>query len=267
MNAPSTYAWPTRGLAFTYGVFCHALFLVAVGFMVHGLYVGMAGWGPFEGGWQIAVDAAIALHFPFLHSFALSKRGGRLLSRVVPAGLGRPLATTTYVIFASAQILAVFALWSPSEIVLWEATGPWLRVSQVLYAVSWVLVVKTMGDAGLGTQLGFKGWLAVARGQQPSYGGFPQAGTFRYCRQPVYAAFALTLWTGPVLTVDRLLLASIWTAYCVAGPLLKERRYLERYGAAFRAYQAQVPFMIPSLRPARPAAEPVPAPQLVEVSR
>jgi protein-S-isoprenylcysteine O-methyltransferase Ste14 len=251
MKNDAAFDWKQRTLALGYGAVCHIVFLVAVGFMVLGLYTGMSSsFGPFEGYGQILANCILALQFPLLHSLMLSRRGSRLLSAGAPGDLGRSMATTTYVIFASLQILLVFALWSPSGVVLWEATGPALRVSQVLYGVSWLLVVKTMGDAGLGTQLGYKGWLSVARGQSPRYGGFPKEGSFRYCRQPVYAAFALTLWTGPVLTVDRLMLATIWTTYCVLGPVLKERRYLQRYGESFRDYQRAVPFMVPRLRPA-----------------
>jgi protein-S-isoprenylcysteine O-methyltransferase Ste14 len=48
-----------------------------------------------------------------------------------------------------------------------------------------------------------------------------------------------------VWTPDRLGLAVAFTAYCVAGPLLKESRYVAAHGDAFRAYQARVPYMLP----------------------
>ena len=53
--------------------------------------------------------------------------------------------------------------------------------------------------------------------------------------------------TSPVSTPDRLALAVLWTAYCIAGPRFKERRYERRYGDAFRRYQADVPYMAPRL--------------------
>ena len=64
----------------------------------------------------------------------------------------------------------------------------------------------------------------------------------------VVLGFALTLWTGPVWTPDRLALAAVWTAYCMIGPRLKERRYLAWHGEAFRRYQSEVPYMAPRLR-------------------
>lgn len=71
---------------------------------------------------------------------------------------------------------------------------------------------------------------------------------FRYTRQPVYLAFALTLWTGPVWTPDKLVLALLWTAYCIVGPRFKERRYLQYYGEEFERYRESVPYWLPRKR-------------------
>jgi protein-S-isoprenylcysteine O-methyltransferase Ste14 len=66
-------------------------------------------------------------------------------------------------------------------------------------------------------------------------------------RQPIYVAFALTLWTVPVWTPDQLVLALTLTAYCLAAPRLKERRFERRYGERFRAYRQSVPYALPAL--------------------
>lgn len=71
-----------------------------------------------------------------------------------------------------------------------------------------------------------------------------QRGLFAVCRQPIYLGFALTLWTGPIWTPDRLLLATIWSSYCVLGPLHEERRYLRLHGEAFARYQQRMPYML-----------------------
>lgn len=68
-------------------------------------------------------------------------------------------------------------------------------------------------------------------------------------RQPVYLAFSLTLWTGPVWTADHLLIAVVWTIYCVVAPRHKERRYARQYGESFASYRAAVPYWIPRRRP------------------
>lgn len=235
-------------VALGWGLLCHLSFLAGVGAMVLGLHEGLrTGLGPFQGRWALLADALLVLQFPLLHSLLLSAGGRRFMSRLAPLGLGKALATTTYATFASLQVLFTFLLWSPTGAVLWEASGTARWVCEAAYVLSWVLVVKSMQDAGLGIQMGYLGWTAVARGETPRYAGFPTGGMFRWCRQPIYAAFALTLWTGPVLTADRLFMAVVWTGYCLVGPLLKERRYQALYGQAFSDYQARVPYLLPAL--------------------
>jgi protein-S-isoprenylcysteine O-methyltransferase Ste14 len=78
--------------------------------------------------------------------------------------------------------------------------------------------------------------------------GLATRGLFAACRQPIYLGFALTLWTGPVWTPDHLLLAVLWSTYCLLGPLLKEKRFLRFHGAEFAAYRRAVPYMLPVKR-------------------
>jgi methanethiol S-methyltransferase len=83
----------------------------------------------------------------------------------------------------------------------------------------------------------------------------PTLGLFRLIRQPIYVAFALTLWTVPVWTPDQFVLATAFTAYCLLAPRLKERRFAARYGAQFETYRADVPYVLPRLTKDRPHAQ------------
>jgi protein-S-isoprenylcysteine O-methyltransferase Ste14 len=234
-----------RPLALLYGSFTHLAFLVGVGWMALGLYGGMAtGLGPFMGTTALLVNLVLVLQFPLLHSFLLG-RGRRLLARCAPAAEARTLSTTLYAAFASLQLLLVFGLWSPSGIVWWQPSGTLLLAFQLAYGACWLLLGKAMWDAGLGIQMGYLGWTALWRGQAPQYGPFPQSGLFQTCRQPVYLSFALILWTAPVWTPDRLLIAVVWSLYCYLGPRLKEQRYLSLFGPAFAAYQRRVSYFLP----------------------
>ena len=77
----------------------------------------------------------------------------------------------------------------------------------------------------------------------------PTTGLFRIVRQPIYVAFALTLWTVPTWTPDQLAVALVLTTYCLVGPLLKERRFKRRFGQIFVAYANCVPYWLPWPRP------------------
>lgn len=237
-----------RAIALVYGLACHGLFAVGVGAMVVGLYTGLAsGRGSLSGGWAWAVNTLLALQFPLVHSLLLARPGARLLHRLAPGTLGRDLSTTTYAAVASLQLILTFLLWSPSGVVWWSPQGGARVALTLLYAGSWLFLAKALWDAGLALQTGYLGWSAVVRGRRPEFGPMPVGGLFRHSRQPVYVGFALTLWTGPDWTPDRLLLALAWTLYCLVGPRLKEARYLEAYGDAFRRYRERVPYWLPAL--------------------
>jgi protein-S-isoprenylcysteine O-methyltransferase Ste14 len=240
-------------IALLYGLLCHGLFAAAVVAAVVSLYSGLqSGLGPFRGWSAAAVDLVLLLQFPIFHSLLLTRRGRGWLRRLAPTGLGDDLSTTTFALVASVQMLLVFVLWSPSGVVWWRPTGAALVATTVLYVGSWGFLLKALRDAGMALQTGALGWLAVARGRRPEYKPFPTHGLFKSCRQPVYLGFALTLWTGPVWSADRLVLAVLWTAYCVVGPLFKEARCTVWYGEAFKRYQAEVPYLVPRLTFLRP---------------
>jgi hypothetical protein len=236
-------------IALAWGFTAHATFAVAVATMVFALYHGLrTGRGTLSGWSAWAANLALLAQFPLLHSWLLSASGRRWLARLAPAELARDLAPTTFALIGSLQVLATFALWSPIGPVLHEASGTALWLFRGLFAASWLFLVKALWDAGLGLQTGSIGWTAVLRGRPVEYGPFPTHGLFERCRQPVYLGFALTLWTGPVHTLDGLVLACAWTAYCVLGPLHKEARYLRLHGARFASYRQSIPYLLPRIK-------------------
>lgn len=241
-----------RAIALLHGVMCHALFVLSIGTMVAMMYFGMSrSLGTLQPPWSHIANAALIAQFPLMHSFLLTDKGRGVLARMAPVGSGATLAPTTYVMIASAQILAIFALWSPSGDIWWQAEGAVLVVMTALYATAWLLLGKAMADAGLALQTGALGWWALFRSKKAVYPSNPERGLFRLSRQPIYLAFTLTVWTVPTWTPDQLVVAIIFTLYCLVGPLFKEARFRRIYGAAFDAYAARVPYWLPWPRRAR----------------
>jgi ubiquinone biosynthesis O-methyltransferase len=250
----TTPALPTpvrlRGLAMFYGLICHTLFLIGVGAMIAAMYFGMSqSFGRLSAPWSFVANALLLAQFPLAHTFLLSPRGRGLLCRLAPKPIGGHLATTTYAAIASIQVLLLFSLWSPSGVIWWRAEGFVLIILSCLYAVAWLLLLKAILDAGFAVQTGLLGWWAVLRNAVPIYPPMPTTGLFRLIRQPIYVAFALTLWTVPTWTPDQLAVSLTLTAYCLIGPLFKERRFAKRFGAEFTTYQARVPYWLPWPRP------------------
>lgn len=236
------------GVAIFYGMICHVTFAAAVLAMIVAMFFGMSeSFGRVPAPWSIFVNIFLILQFPLTHSLLLSKRGGQVLAKLAPRVFGPTLATTTYAIIASAQLFALFAFWTPSGIIWWQADGVAFGVICGLYAVSWLLLIWASYDAGAEVQSGALGWMSLAQNIKPLFPDMPTKGLFSVIRQPIYVSFALTTWTVPVWTPDQLCLAVLLTTYCLLAPLLKERRFAKRYGTDFTSYKQNVPYALPRL--------------------
>jgi protein-S-isoprenylcysteine O-methyltransferase Ste14 len=236
-------------LALGLGMLCHALFAVGVLSMIVAMFFGLSqSFGTVPWPWAILANAALIVQFPIAHSILLTKKGNGILQQLIPGPHGATLATTTYAIIASAQLLALFTLWTPSGIIWWQAEGWMFWMISVAYAVAWLILSKASFDAGAEVQSGALGWMSLMARIRPVFPDMPTQGLFRLIRQPIYVAFALTLWLVPVWTPDQLALAVSYTAYCLFAPRFKERRFAARYGAKFDAYKATVPFILPRKR-------------------
>jgi methanethiol S-methyltransferase len=230
------------------GLLCHATFAAGVLSMIGMMFFGLSeSFGTVPWPMAALANAALIMQFPMAHSVLLTGPGGRLLTRLIPGPHGKTLATTTYAIIASAQLLALFVLWTPSGIVWWRAEGAVFWAVVAAYGASWLILLKASFDAGAEVQSGALGWMSLMARIRPVFPDMPTQGLFRVIRQPVYVAFTLTLWTVPVWTPDQLVLAISFTAYCLLAPRLKERRFAARYGSRFDHYRAAVPYAVPRL--------------------
>lgn len=237
-------------LALSYGLVCHASFLLGVLTMMVAMFFGMSrSLGTVPAPWNWVANVALLVQFPVVHSLLLTARGRALLGRLAPLGAGSTLSATTYATIAALQVFALFAFWSPTGTIWWQASGVTLALIVAAYSASWLLLGKSMADAGLSLQTGSLGWVALYRGRKPVYPPMPRTGLFRVTRQPIYVAFALTLWTVPTWTPDQLVLAVTFTAYCLLAPRFKEARFRRIYGSAFDDYARTVPYWLPWPRP------------------
>ncbi|MDG2379469.1 MAG: isoprenylcysteine carboxylmethyltransferase family protein [Tateyamaria sp.] len=234
--------------ALAYGVVCHMLFALAVLSMIVAMFFGMSmSFGRVPTPYAILANTALILQFPIVHSLLLTSKGKRILARLAPNRHAKTLSSTIYATIASMQLLTLFALWTPSGTIWWEASGGVFVAICIMYGLSWLLLLWASADAGAEVQSGALGWMSLMQNIKPVFPDMPTRGLFSIIRQPIYAAFALTTWTVPVWTSDQLFLAVGLTTYCVLAPQLKERRFTKRYGDRFASYRKKVPYMIPRI--------------------
>lgn len=78
-----------------------------------------------------------------------------------------------------------------------------------------------------------------------SAAGLVVRGPYRWVRHPLYTCVIVLLWANPVISLDRLVLAGVWTTWIFIGAFLEERDLIADFGSAYRQYRAQVPILIP----------------------
>ena len=234
-------------IAFLYGLVCHIIFTASVLTMLVAMFFGMSqSLGKIPAPYSYFVNLLLLLQFPLAHSFLLSSKGKKYLLYFSPKDYSKTLAPTIFALLAATQLFLLFFFWTPTQIKIWEPSGTSYFVMCALYSSSWLLLIWASVDAGAELQSGALGWMSLAQNKTPKFPDLPTLGLFKFIRQPIYASFALTTWTTPNWTVDQLLIAVVFTAYCIIAPKFKEKRFEKRFGKKFTDYQSQVPYMVPS---------------------
>jgi protein-S-isoprenylcysteine O-methyltransferase Ste14 len=94
---------------------------------------------------------------------------------------------------------------------------------------------------------GFLGLRQILGRPRPEGGSLVEGGLYRWVRHPLYAAGLVFIWLTPVMTAGRLGMNLGLTLYIYVGSCLEERRMVEAFGSDYRAYQRQVPRVLPCL--------------------
>ena len=235
-------------IALVYGLICHGLFLCAALLMFICLFTGFSGQlVPSFFHSNYVLNVFLLLQFPLFHSFLLTKSGRLILRWFYSDAYRGKLDTTVYATIASVQLIFLFLFWTPSEVVLWIAPEPLYYFLCIGYFLGWLMLSISSIQAGFGVQTGSLGWISLYKGVKVKFPDMPCSGLFKIIRHPIYFSFCVILWVSPYLTVDKVVVASLYSLYCFLAPLLKEKRYIKIYGDRFRNYQLQTPYFFPKI--------------------
>ena len=200
---------------------------------------------------SVLVLSVAFIAWAVVHSVLASLPFKRWTRRMLGAGMDR-WYRLAYVVFAGITLLPVpvlFVLLPDRTLYVLPSPWRWLMVGgQVLALVGMVGAVLQAGPSYF---LGLSQLLA----RRPTESDSLQVRGF-YCwvRHPSYLFGMLLIWLRPSMTVNSLALYVLITLYFAVGSLHEERRLLAEFGAAYRDYQRQVPWLIP--RPGRCYAPP-----------
>jgi protein-S-isoprenylcysteine O-methyltransferase Ste14 len=244
-----------RIAAFAYGIICYVIFfgtfLYAIGF-VGNLFVPKSidstPVGPLGQG--LLIDALLLGAFAIQHSVMARPGFKRWWTRIVL----EPVERSTYVLFSSLALIALFAFWQPIGGVIWQVQDPVGQV--VLYglcAFGWGLILVATFLINHFDLFGLRQVWCYLRGEACPAPAFVTPGLYRFVRHPIYLGFIFAFWATPTMTAAHLFFALLTTAYILIGIRLEERDLVTAHGARYREYRKLVPMLVPRLgaRPTR----------------
>lgn len=247
----------SRLLSLLYGAACYAVFLATFLYAI-GFVTGVGVPRHIDNGlttalpWAVLVNVVLLSVFALQHSVMARPAFKRVWTRLVPA----PIERSTYVLASSLALALVFWQWNALPTPVWTVEHDALRWSiHALCAVGWLLVLVSTFLISHFDLFGLSQVWRHARGiRAPDEAPFVVRALYRLVRHPIMLGFLIAFWATPSMSAGHLLFAVVTSAYIfVAVKFLEERDLVAHHGDAYRAYQRQVPMLLP-WRGVRPAS-------------
>jgi protein-S-isoprenylcysteine O-methyltransferase Ste14 len=238
-----------RSLIFVYGVICYAIFFVtylyAIGFIGNLVVPKTLDSGPQGPFWQaLLIDFLLLGVFAAQHSVMARPWFKRAWTQVVP----EPAERSTYVLFSSVALIALFAFWQPLGGVIWNVEQPTMRT--LIYYVFGLGVGIVLVSTFLINHFDLFGlrqvWIHL-RGEQYTHLSFRTPLFYKYVRHPLYVGWLMAFWATPTMTAAHLLFAMMTTAYILMAIRWEERDLITLHGSRYQKYRESVPMLVPRL--------------------
>jgi protein-S-isoprenylcysteine O-methyltransferase Ste14 len=157
----------------------------------------------------LVVNALLLGLFAIQHSVMARPAFKRWWTRLIPP----PIERSTYVLFASLALVALYLFWRPLPQPIWTVTGP---AAMAIVALFWI-------------------------------GEFRTPVFYRLVRHPLYAGFILAFWATPTMTLGHLVFAVGTLGYILIAIQLEERDLVATFGERYQAYRRQVGMLAPKV--------------------
>lgn len=243
---------------FGYGVLCYAIFfatfLYAIGFIGGiGVPVTIDGAPAVPLGQALLIDTLLLGAFAVQHSVMARPAFKRWWTRIVPKAAER----STYVLFSSLLLIALFAYWQPIGGVIWSVHNPLAQgLLYGVYGLGWLTVLVATYLIDHFDLFGLRQvWLHL-RGKAYTPPQFGTPWLYRHVRHPLYIGWFMVFWATPHMTAAHLLFAVATTAYILIAIRFEEHDLMEMH-PEYADYRRRVPMLIPRFKRRGDAQPPV----------
>ncbi|MCI4568461.1 methanethiol S-methyltransferase [Lysobacter sp. CFH 32150] len=237
-----------RLLALLYGAACYALFLATFLYAI-AFVAGVGVPKHIDNGVTAPFLVALGIDLALLSLFAVQHSGmarpafKRWWTKFVPA----PIERSTFVLASSLVLVLLFWQWRPLPQLIWSVDDGIARWAlYALSAMGWLLVLTGTFVINHFDLFGLRQVWFYARKRQAVDEPFVTRAFYRIVRHPLMLGFLIAFWATPTMSAGHLLFALVTTGYIlVAVKFLEERDLVAQYGDTYRAYQRQVPMLLP----------------------
>jgi protein-S-isoprenylcysteine O-methyltransferase Ste14 len=228
----------------SYGVFL-GVFVYAVGFIGGFLTPTRLDGTPSRPFWQaLAIDLGLLGLFAVQHSVMARPAFKRWWTRFVP----EPVERSTYVLFSSLALVALFAWWQPIGGIVSNARPGLIRGGVIaLYLFGWALLLYTTFLIDHFDLFGLKQVWRVSKGAAYQPPQFYTPSLYKLVRHPLYVGWLTIFWAAPTMTVAHLVFALATTAYILIAIRLEEHDLVEAFGDRYVNYRRRTPMLIPRI--------------------
>ena len=239
-----------RIATFLYGVVCYAIFfatfLYAIGFIGNIWVPKSIDSAPQTSlGIAIVINLGLMLVFALQHSVMARPGFKKWWTKFVP----EPAERSTYVLFSSLALIALFYFWQPMGGIVWDIQNGAARSALLgLYALGWALVLYSTFLINHFDLFGLRQVYLRLVDTPYSPLRFKTPSLYKVVRHPLYVGWIVVFWAAPTMTIAHLVFALTCTGYILMAIPLEERDLIRSLGERYAQYRRQVPMLIPSLR-------------------
>ena len=231
-----------RTLALIYGVVCYLFFLAVFLRAIWFVWTMDALPAKSPLGQAALIDAVLLGLFAIQHSGMARQGFKRAWTKLVQ----QPVERSTYVMVASATLLAVVVFWQPMPQTIWSvASQPWVLLLQVLFWMGWLLLLASTFMINHFDLFGLQQVWRYSRNLAYEPPKFATPGPYRLVRHPLYLGFLVAFWSAPHMTLGHLFFAVMCTGYILLAIQFEERDMVTFHGESYRVYRSGVSMLLP----------------------
>jgi protein-S-isoprenylcysteine O-methyltransferase Ste14 len=247
-ESPSEAGIAPRTLILMYGIACYVIFfltfLYAVGFVGNVVVPKTIDGDP-----TLTTLPALLINLVLLgvfavqHSVMARPAFKHAWTRIVPPAAER----STYVLFSSAALIALFYFWEPLGGIVWSVSNP--AGSFALYvgfAFGWGLVLVSTFLINHFDLFGLRQVWLHFRNKPYTMLRFATPWPYRVVRHPLYLGWLFAFWCTPTMTATHLVFAIMTTAYILIAIQLEERDLANDH-PDYESYKRRTPMIVPML--------------------